>query len=274
MRRRALLGLVLGVGACRAVLGIDDRPVLDPDAGAPAAEDAAPEAGPSYCDGLSPAPLFCADFDEGSLERGWENDGKTPDPGAFGGGVIEEDTTVFRSAPRSVAFGVPARVTSTSTSAAFLLTRAPFVPSAIRLDVDLRVATEDMPSNPSGRVILASIHFAPAGDVIVFRDALGTALGLLDDTAGGGTTAAFSERIAVGTWRTLTIHVANMPTDGGPDGWANAAVDQIVAATLRLPATFQKVTQPPTISVGVPLARGPMGAFRVNVDDVRVYALE
>jgi hypothetical protein len=273
VRRRVPAVFACGLVACRAVLGIEDRPAIGGDAGADAGEVDAADAAPSgsgYCASLSPQPRFCADFDDGPLERGWQNEGRTPDPGLFGGGTIEADTTVFRSAPRSVAFATPARVAASQTAAAFLLTRIDVAPSALRLDFDLRIATEEIPSAGGGRVILASVHFAPAGAIVLFRDALGTALGLLDDTTGSGATAATSERIPVGVWKTVTIHVANMPTDGGADGWANVAVDQIVAATLPLPAAFQKVTSPPTVSVGAVLARGPVGAFRANVDDVRI----
>lgn len=274
MRLRVPIVLACGLVACRAVLGIDDRPTIA-DAGSDAGDDVA-DAGdaapspPGFCARLAPPPLFCADFDEGPLEKGWQNEGRTPDPGLFGGGTIEEDTVVFRSPPRSIAFATPARVTSSQTAAAFVLTRIDYAPSAFRLDFDLRVATEEIPQNGGGRVILASVHFAPAGAVVLFRDALGTALGILDDTTQAGTNAGLTERIAVGAWKTVTIHVANMPTDGGPDGWTNVTIDQIVAATLPLPATFQKVTAPPTVSVGVVVARGPIGPFRANVDNVRM----
>src|SRR3954454_12700988 len=104
MGRRArviVMGLSLatiGLG-CRGLLGIDDRNVITPDGGEtevgdePAAGDEAEAPSSGFCMALSPPPVFCADFDEGPVAKGWENEDKNPDPGEFGGGHIARDTT-------------------------------------------------------------------------------------------------------------------------------------------------------------------------------------
>src|SRR5689334_18982628 len=133
MNRRAssLLALALALGlalGCRAVLGIDEsRNLLEPDAGVSDtdASDAGdiPDTAPTmpYCASLSPPPAFCADFDEALVTKGWENEGKVPDPGEFGGGHIALDTANAQSLPASAAFDLPALVTNKGKASAFLL---------------------------------------------------------------------------------------------------------------------------------------------------------
>src|SRR5262249_7637490 len=97
---KRLLALIALAG-CRSVIGIDDLPPrTDTDAGP---EAAGPDAGPRFCDTVTPKPELCADFDDdGPLEAMFDNAKIVPDPGVAGGGSIAPDLELFQSTPRSV----------------------------------------------------------------------------------------------------------------------------------------------------------------------------
>jgi hypothetical protein len=77
----------------------------DEDRGPDTAKDAGSDAreGGTWCQAQSPPPAFCADFDEGSLEKGWSGP-----PSASSGGKGSLDTHLFHSPPGSFAVDIPA----------------------------------------------------------------------------------------------------------------------------------------------------------------------
>ena len=111
--RAALLAATLPGAACARLAGLsgndsllvpedaaDDQASAAPEAGA-ALEGSAPDGAAdasTYCTSLAPRPLFCADFDQGAVDRGWA--------GLTGFGSLDTATSV--SAPRSCKFFVPA----------------------------------------------------------------------------------------------------------------------------------------------------------------------
>jgi hypothetical protein len=278
MRLSALLiASVMTTLGCRGLLGIDDGPpVLAEDAGTADARDArdAADGGAkgTFCASLSPQPLFCADFDENQVAAGWENEGKVPDPGEFGGGHLALDSTSSLSAPASASFVLPALVTSSSKAAAFLLTKLSIVPTAARVEFDVRVGTELFPRGP-GNVIVAVVHFVPTCSIEIVRDSAGTALAIYG--AGGKrlSVTPIAESFPVGAWKRVTIF-AHDDLDGGSGGTAAVDIDHVPAASAPIPSDYRRGASEVRISVGAPLGAGPMGAFRANVDNVRVYTID
>jgi hypothetical protein len=282
MRGRArgvlvLLALTTIAFGCRGLLGIEDRNVIADDAGAAeASEDAEPaetEPPPSgYCDALSPKPAFCADFDEGALAKGFENEDKTPDPGEFGGGHITRDTTTVVSRPASAAFSLPTLLTTSTRASAFLLKPFAPVPSALRVDFDLRVSTEYFQPKAAGNVTLATLHFVPTCSVELVRDSVGTALAVYIGNSGMQTSVvSLTEAFPVGVWKRVTIYV-HAGEDAG--GIAEVSIDNIPAASAPVPTAFPTPATQLNVSVGAVFGRGPTGVFAANIDNVRVYTIE
>jgi hypothetical protein len=284
MRPRRLIALLLigGLG-CRGVLGIDeDRKLLaadggEVDAGDTADADAGADAGAGFCDSLAPKPAFCADFDQGDVNQGWENEGKVPNPGEFGGGKIELDREVARSTPASAGFSLPALVTSSGRAAAFLLSKYTTVPSAIRVDFDVFIATEYLPKATGGNVVVASVRFVPNCSVEIVRDSVGAAMAVYVGAVGTRTSVtALSEPFPVGIWKRVTIFVhADMDAGAnGTDGIAEVSVDSIPAASAPIPTAFRAGATSVNVTLGAVFGDGPIGPFRSNLDNVRIYTLE
>lgn len=278
-----IAGAGVGVlGACRGILGIEDRPVAaqddggalqDGEANDAGGDDAEVDAGPRWCETLVPRLDFCADFDRGDLAEGFVNAGQKPDPGVAGGGTIEPDTTYASSRPRSARLTLPPLVTDTTYASAFLITQLPKVPISVIVAIDVRIDTESIPAG-KGRVTLLNVNFGRGvGAVGVFRDATGTVLEVYDDPSRSVKRLPFAETLPVGQWRTLSLDIHNYADDGGPDGRVTAVLGG-VAAVLPIPAAYQTSTIRPYLEVGAFTARGPMEAFRVNVDNVRVRIAE
>lgn len=245
------------------MLGIDsDRGVIAEDAG-----DAGSEAGPRrYCGELSPPAQQCSDFDGEPRLGGWDNDGKTPNPGEQGGGRMVASTEQYTSSPSSLAMDTPALLDGTATARAVLLKTLDANPPRLSLKLALRIDREEYPSAPGGFVTLVGLAFGQVGAVIVFRTAAGTTLQVVPQ----GQSARLVPGLPVGTFREVTLVLRNAPTDGGPDGLAYALVDRQIAATVPLPTEFQQPSNVPRVLVG-PQAKGPLGAIRVQIDDVVLY---
>ena len=142
MRRAALCFVAVASAGCSLLLSTSDlggEPGPDSGAGesstvteagradAPGTVDGgtdalvrAPDANARFCETLSPAPKFCADFDgTGTVDEGWDN--VTIDPA--GVGSVTRDTTLGRdrsslltklTAPQSCSYARPAKTFETS----------------------------------------------------------------------------------------------------------------------------------------------------------------
>lgn len=283
MRRARSVFVALAVTAvavgCRGLLGIEERDLLV-EGGAPeAGDEAAPEeAGlpsSSYCDTLSPKPLFCADFDDGALAKGFENEDKTPDPGEFGGGLIARDTLTWKSPAASAKVSLPSLLTGASGASAFLLKPFSTIPSALRVDFDVRVATEYMPPKTAGSVILATLHFVPTCSVELVRDSVGTALAVYVGKTGTRTSVvALSQPFPVGVWKRVSMFVRADTDAGDGSGIAAVWIENIPAATAPVPTPFPTPATQLNVSVGAVYGQGPTGPFEANLDNVRIYTID
>ena len=274
----ALVATFIAAG-CRGLLGIEERDLLAEGGTTEAGDEAAPEeAGlpsSSYCDTLSPKPLFCADFDDGVLARGFENEDKTPDPGEFGGGLIARDTVTWKSRGASAKLSLPSLLTGTSGASAFLLKPFTTIPSALRVDFDVRVATEYMPPKTAGNVILATLHFVPTCSIELVRDSVGTALAVYVGKSGTRTSVVtVSQPFPVGVWKRVTMFVHADADAGSGSGIAEVSIENIPAASAPIPTTFPTPATQLNVSVGAVYGHGPTGPFEANIDNVRIYAID
>ena len=101
---------------------------------------------------------------------------------------------------------------------------------------------------------------------MLYRTDIGTSFGVVPQ----GELTRLSMPLGVGTWRRVSIALANAPSDGGADGVAYVELDGANVGQVPLPAAFQTRGIKPRVLVGAQ-GNGPAGAFHVNVDDVRLY---
>jgi hypothetical protein len=255
--------VVLVLGACRGIIGIDERPLLPSDGGADGAGEGS--LGPSFCASLSPQAEFCSDFDDGAL-TGWANEGKTPNPGESGGGKMSLDGARPHSAPYALSTLLPPLVGTQSSAAATLQKFLPGNAARITLGFELFIESEEFPLAQGGFVNLASIAFDDLGGVLLYRSSTGTYFGVVPS----GERLKVPVPVAVGAWKSVKMVLRNTPVDGGADGEAYLAIDGSLAVTVRLPASFQGRRIVPRVTLG-PAGQGPMGAFRASLDDVTFY---
>lgn len=160
--RAALAGGVLGASfltACVLTTDLDGFAGASPPDGGPEASSAADgggDAGPQgagdasdaeagassgFCRGLTPAPLFCEDFDDAPLTQRWD---EVHVPAS---GVLALDDSVSTSASRSLFFRVPAASTGDPTG--FVRRSFPSTASKITLTFDLRIDVAPPDNNQS-----------------------------------------------------------------------------------------------------------------------------
>jgi hypothetical protein len=270
-RANALLAplLLVGVaaGGCETMLDLGREPA---DRITDDASDAIAPTG-RFCDTVRPPPDFCADFDNGSYAEGWANENTSPDPGLIGGGTLALDTMTFQTPPGSARATIPALVSSTNAASAFLLTALPARPRKATVQFEMRIDTESFPA-ANGHVVLLSLHFINQGTIEVVRFAGQTQLVLIDDVLSTSPHFTLADQFPVGQWTTFTISIHNYPTMGS-DGDILATIGGSVGQ-LILPQHFQTAPDVPRFSLGAPYAVGPMGEFRLNLDNVRVWITE
>src|SRR5262249_25993730 len=148
-------------------------------------EAAAPDAGPRFCDRVTPKPELCTDFDDdGPLEALFDNAKVVPDPGLAGGGSIAPDLELFNSAPRSVRMTADAVLVGRNATA-YLVKMYDGPRSNIDVAVDVHIVTEDIPATNGGHVILVYFDFGAPGAILVYRDAVGPAVIVFDGNTPG-----------------------------------------------------------------------------------------
>jgi hypothetical protein len=275
-----LLGALLALGACRAILGIDDsRPLLDDDAGGDdggtiVGDASDGEASLPFCANLSPPATFCADFDEpGDFRAGFYNAGKTPDPGQSGGGILQpsDDPSLpvnyFRSPPRSASFTLPALLSHGSNASAFMTAQLPTPLRYAVITVDLRIDTEQYVPDGGAKSEVLGLTFDQQVLVTIIRAEDGLRMDVSPD-AQTVVKAPFTTTLPVGTWKTLQLLVHNYPVGDDGSGEVIAILDG-PAASLPLPASTQGATAI-NLDLGFTAAFGPMGTMRLNADNLAV----
>lgn len=247
-----------------------------------ASADGELDGGGAFCTTLTPAADFCEDFDDGELEKGFINALANPDLGESGGGTIGPGTDLPSSfdGTRYIDFALPVLMASTNTAGAELMTELPFVPTNFIIMADVRITSEDIPAagtaNPldPNVFLISSIWSTPTstttpGAFFVSQDAVGTSLVLFDD-ANELPPARLKPSLALGGWTELKLILYNEPRDGGTDGELDIYVNGVRAGEVKVPANFQTTTTPPKVQFGASTV-GPMGAFQLSVDNVRMY---
>jgi hypothetical protein len=288
LARALSLGLTIAgvLAGCRGILGIEALPEEVPgDAaiGDAAVADVATadvgagdvvevDTGPSYCETLSPAPQFCADFDEGNFELGWDNDTDAgiPDPGEIGGGsMLSADRMVFVSKPASLLVQTNYKLSSTGNLAAIVVKTVPST-SRLTVEFELYVDADQLDVMGSG-VTVAGLDYGNDGDIEVFLDSDGLELALYGpDPDAGATTVQHVTPFPSGMWTTIELIVSTLPTAGQPGGWVNVECAG-GSATVALPLLIENRVAPTFLVVLGSSPGGPVGPFRANFDNVRMY---
>jgi len=215
----------------------------------------------SYCAALSPQPLFCEDFDEGSVGAGWSHIDQTD-------GALSLDTDEFESAPASVVMHSPnvgAGTVDVAMYRSFSLTGQTFEGS---IDLDMRVDRSD--SN-GGVAVLAQVALEQVGTSYVVQLVAISQGNLLAFTISEVSTNApcpivhpVQPTIDLATWTHVTLTV-QAPFSGGP-AKATLAFDgqQVGSAPINVPVT--NFTQ--TFGVGITYAQTPSTGWTAVFDDV------
>jgi hypothetical protein len=274
---------LLGASGCTVLLGVDFEGRLADasvdaagDAPLEGAPDAALEAEASFCMTVLPKPDFCADFDRGELLAAWAPS-VFVNPWISGGGAIEADETLWASAPRSMRASSPAIADTTMHVSAYVGADFTELPRYVLFEQEVRIDTE-LFSGDSGAIDIFSLRLGEVGEIRLRRDEEGTSLVVVEREGGapGGettTAARFSSPLPVGQWTSMIIRLKNYGDDG-PDGGSEGRVTVFLGGTvakLATPVSFQDVTgHPYRLRVGVLDARGPVGIFRINFDNVRL----
>jgi hypothetical protein len=271
LRRLVVLALLLGAVSCRGVLGIDTLPGLSDAAPSDAEDDAGGDVVvQTFCDGVLPPPEGCSDFDRGSLTVGWDNDGQSEDPGAQGGGTLALDPSFGFGDTASALLTTPALSTTASRASAILMKTLPRPVRRVFLSFEAYVATEDYQTG--GFAIVASVFFGNGdGGVLLVRDGLGVGF----STGPGSATFRLDStapHFPAGHWTLVTLGILNEPQDGGPDGIVSIQIESETAGRATFPAKFQS-SGAPRVLVG-PSVGGPLGAFKMNVDNVVLRYVE
>jgi hypothetical protein len=250
------MGMALGLVACRGVLGLEDRPSLEADAGAPPDAEAGPPVS-TFCSKLMPPAQKCSDFDGEDPFAEWDNGRLVPDPGLASGGTFE---LLAQTEGKSLLARLPGVVDKDKRVAATLQVDTPTLGKRLLLEAKLKVVTEQIPGDSN--VVLLSIAFGDEGAVIVYRDATGPAMAVVPDGKG----------VKIDGWAIGKTHTVGVVVSANKEGalTAQCRFDGEQSPELAVPTHFRMATRPPRIVVG-PSALAPIGEVKVEIDDVTVY---
>lgn len=259
-------------------------PVGDPDAGddggstppidsgnAPDASDAgtAPDTGTvTYCAGLSPKPVFCEDYDEGSVSNGW-------DQVSSQGGKAGVSTTAFQSGPASMLVATNTLASGGIVDVAEYKEFPALAGKAqtMTLAFDVRFETVDSTKHD---IVFGSIQLVDASGATyeLQLDAVLTTAGDLQldmpeltTTAGGGTTYVdhtLSTHVATQTW----LHVVmteKVPAASGV-GTATLSINgtQLLSTSINVLVT----NWIPEVILGISYVQPPSNPWGVRYDNV------
>jgi hypothetical protein len=178
-------------------------PDAAPDASRDAPVDVADASPLGFCASLTPAPTFCADFDEGAVDNGWSSSQSS-------NGTIALDGTTSTSAPDSF---VSTSVTSTANVIAALFKDFGTSGSAYHLAFDLRVdAVSANAQAVVGQVQLMTSNVLDYGLSFIVT---ATDASIEESYRSGGTTqyllTTLASRPVTGQWTRVFIDVTAPP---------------------------------------------------------------
>jgi hypothetical protein len=264
-----VLGVVLGALALSAclfpslgALSANDASVEaggDADAGADAGGEASPG---SYCASLTPQPLFCADFDEGSATAGWDSTDLNL-------ATVSLSTTQFSSAPAALRASAPNVTTTDWVLGAVKKTFASPIGNAV-LAFDLDIDTMDTSVHYTKFVALSFDGNDPPY-ILYAQITDSTSLGAAYQvpTADGGATYGdygSTTLPPLGTWAHVEIDLFKSATDDTTES-AVIFLDGKVAVptfTLGSPAAFGNLT----VEIGIAGLNAPTKPWTFLVDNV------
>jgi hypothetical protein len=262
-----------GTGGEATVSGSDaTRPPADtgtpppPDTGMPPGPDSGPP-GP-FCATLSPTPLFCADFDEGSPTAGFS-------PIHTTGGSLSLDSAEFVTSPGALLAQSSAiaagGVVDTTVYRSFALSGQTLTAT---LDWDVRV---DQADAAGGVAVLGELALHDAGGDVYFLQLQVTSNGgaplscnlpevYVPSTGGAGAYTAHpaSATIALSRWTHVTLSMT-APFAGGA-GTATLSLDGMQAESTPISVAVSGFT--PSFGIGLPYASGPSQGWTAVFDDV------
>jgi hypothetical protein len=248
-----------------------------PESGASdAAQDAPVDVGArpgTFCLRLSPSPLFCEDFDEGSYASGWSSVHTT-----FGSLAL--DTTEFTSPSgamiaQSGATAQPA-VADVAVYRSFALTGQNFMGA---IELDMRV---DRADSPGAFAVLAQIKLldsSSTGEYVL--QLVTTSNGAAPLTAsfneiyfGSGSTGqpvvhSASQTIALATWTHIKLSAAITATSGSSAGLSFNG-RQVAASAISVPVKNFS----PSIGAGILWASNPSSGWTAVYDNVTFNATQ
>ena len=230
------------------------------DSGAAEAEASAPDAGP-FCASLSPKPIFCADFDEGSVTAGWDDT-------HLDQGTVTLSTTTSVSSPAAALAQTPA--TQTGYPVAALEKKFPQPTGDVVVAFDLDLETID-PNAPYTKLLALSFdgNNPPFVFYLQIPDPSHVDVALAVPQADGGESYddfGVAGLPQLGKWTHVEIDLFKSTTD------ATMASGQVLfdgsAVIPKFDFGSSAALGNVTLAVGVVGANSPTNAWSVHVDDV------
>jgi hypothetical protein len=225
----------------------------------------------TFCASLSPSPLFCEDFDEGSYAQGWSY---THPASPSTTGSLALDGTEFQSAPASM-------IAQSNIESAGLVDVAAYLRLALTgtsllaatLDLDMRVDGADA---DGGLAVLAQLGLLEAGGGHYFVQLVAESHGaaplnvavneayFATGTNNPPVTHPVAQTVAIGAWTHVTLAVT-APFAGGA-GTETLSFDgtQVGSSAIAVPVT--NFTE--ELGVGLTFVQVPSNGWTVLYDDV------
>ncbi len=157
--------------------------------------------GGPFCSTLSPKPTFCADFDQGTTQSGF--DSVLQAPAATGAFALDKNGPL--SAPAAVTVSITAGLADTSMGRVELLEKA-FVPipaTSVRLTYGVRVSAVD----PTGGAQLSEVELGKAAIVVYVTPTKAFAQERVPTDAGGATYLSYPLSVVptAGAWTHVEV---------------------------------------------------------------------
>jgi hypothetical protein len=262
---RVVTLLVAFAAGCSLVLPFDD--LARGASTSPSTEGGAPEgsgidASSPFCRALVPQPAFCADFDEGPAP--WSSQQTS-----FGT-IDQASSDAFVSPPNSLLVDADGTSAGQLTNV-FLQHDMPSAMASIYAAFDVRIDKLTSPSQEDGLLVFGLEISGSAGPFYELEINVAPSL-VLNEYGENSGSVTRSVKHPFGTlptnqWMRIALDVAlgGTPTatvsTSAPGGNPTVALDHIPIVITESQGVFE-------FRVGVPFARGPMGATQVRFDNV------
>lgn len=242
-----------------------------PDAGE--GKDAPAEAAPvlGYCAGLSPAPLFCDDFDEGALAASWDQVSGT-------NGHASLDSTYSVSPPNAMLSSVTAKASSSVDVAGYKTFAAKEnVSGTYTLAFDVRVDAADTSSASDGVLAAILLYDAQSSSNVWALElevsyASGNVSASLteDGSSSTGSTTDYvqhgaSASLPMGAWTRVSLVLALTASSSSAPASMSFGGTQVASATVDVTTTTDPV---PEIIIGPTYASSASNGWLVRYDNV------